>query len=434
MVADTMIEPQDSESAPEPERVLGIPEGWSAVPLGTLCSFSNGVNADSSAYGRGVPFVNVLEVIENTHLRASSIKGRVGLSRTAIESFAVRRGDVLFNRTSETQREVGLSAVYDDDVLVVFGGFVIRGRFTSNVIDGAYAGYGFRSPAVRAQIVARGQGAIRSNIAQASLRVVLIPVPPKDEQRAIAQALSDVDRLLRTLDALLDKKRAIRRGTMQQLLTGKTRLPGFSEEWEARELAELGRFLKGRGVNRDSAQSGSLPCVRYGEIYTTHDDVVRMFTSWISTAVALTSTRLERGDILFAGSGETREEIGKCVAFIGDHEAYAGGDIVILRPHSASALFLGYALNMPDIARQKANRGQGDAVVHISARALAQIRLRLPRVKEQAAIAAVLSNMDSEIAALERRRDKTRAIKQGMMQELLTGRVRLVTPEVPAAT
>ena len=153
---------------------------------------------------------------------------------------------------------------------------------------------------------------------------------------------------------------------------------------------------------------------------------MRSFNSWISREVAETATPLRRGDIVFAGSGETKEEIGKCVALVDDVEAYAGGDIVILRPNGANSLFLGYLLNTPTVASQKASRGQGDAVVHISASALASINLSLPSQAEQTAIAAVLSDMDAELAALEARRDKTRALKQGMMQELLTGRTRLV--------
>jgi type I restriction enzyme S subunit len=137
--------------------------------------------------------------------------------------------------------------------------------------------------------------------------------------------------------------------------------------------------------------------------------------------------------VLFAGSGETKGEIGKCVAFVSEAEAYAGGDIVILRPRATDSQFLGYALNTPSVARQKASFGQGDAVVHISASALAQVSLALPPVEEQTAIAAVLSDMDAEITALEARREKTRAIKQGMMQQLLTGRIRLVEPGVSSA-
>ena len=213
---------------------------------------------------------------------------------------------------------------------------------------------------------------------------------------------------------------------MQELLTGKKRLPGFSGEWEVKRLGGLGVFLKGSGVRKDEAQSGDIPCIRYGEIYTQHDYVVTEFHSHISQHVASTAVRLEPGDILFAGSGETKEEIGKCVAFVDDIETYAGGDIVILRPDRAHSTFLGYYLNTGEIARQKASKGQGDAVVHISSAALADIEIKVPEPDEQTAIATILSDMDAEIAALEAKLAKDRQVKQGMMHNLLTGRIRLV--------
>lgn len=269
-------------------------------------------------------------------------------------------------------------------------------------------------------------GTGQPQIVRSPLAAFYVPLPPLPEQRAIAAALSDVDALLAALDRLIAKKRDLKQAAMQQLLTGQTRLPGFSGEWEVKRLGEFGVFLKGSGVKKDDSQSGELPCVRYGEIYTRHNDHIKSFSSLISAEVAATARLLKQGDLLFAGSGETREEIGKCVAFVDAFDAYAGGDIVILRPQGMDSLFLGYLLNTPAINRQKASRGQGDAVVHIGASALAAIAIHLPPLAEQTAIAAVLSEMDSELSALEQRRDKTRALKQGMMQELLTGRTRLV--------
>ena len=242
-----------------------------------------------------------------------------------------------------------------------------------------------------------------------------------------------MDGLLGGLDRLITKKRHLKQAVMQQVLTGQTRLPGFSGEWEDKSLGELGQFLKGSGVTKEQAQSGSIPCVRYGELYTHHNDVVRAFYSWISADVASSATRLRKGDILFAGSGETKEEIGKCAALMVEVEAYAGGDIVILRTGEDDAVFLGYLLNSAAINRQKASRGQGDAVVHISSSALAGIRCCIPKPPEQTAIAEVLTDMDAEIATLEQRRRKTRALKRAMMQELLTGKTRLVTQKAAHA-
>lgn len=126
------------------------------------------------------------------------------------------------------------------------------------------------------------------------------------------------------------------------------------EDWETVSLVTLGTFSKGRGVRKDEAASGEIPCVRYGEIYTHHNDIIRFFNSRISVEVARASKRLKPGDLLFAGSGETKEEIGKCVAFVDDMEAYAGGDIVILSPTKGHSRFLGYLFNAPIITQQKA--------------------------------------------------------------------------------
>ncbi|MDM7457776.1 MAG: hypothetical protein P3W94_000135, partial [Paracoccus sp. (in: a-proteobacteria)] len=111
------------------------------------------------------------------------------------------------------------------------------------------------------------------------------------------------------------------------------------------ELARLGVFLKGSGIRKDEAQSGEIPAVRYGELYTDHQEILRVHRSFISQAVSKTARPIRQGDILFAGSGDTKEEIGTCTGFIGDSEAFAGGDIIIFRPSGADARFLAYLLN-----------------------------------------------------------------------------------------
>ena len=260
----------------------------------------------------------------------------------------------------------------------------------------------------------------------ASFRKLLVLLPPPAEQRAIAEALSDVDELLAVLEALIAKKRAVKQAAMQQLLTGKTRLPGFSGEWGTKRLGEIGGFSKGRGIKREDVSDTGLPCIRYGELYTRYKDYILNPVSRIPPAVALEALPIKKGDLLFAGSGETAEEIGICAAYLGEEPAYAGGDIITLTPSRQNPIYLGHLMNHPTVAAQKARYGQGDAVVHISAGNLAQVKIDLPPLMEQTTIANILSDMDAEIAALERRRDKVRAVKQGMMQQLLIGRVRLI--------
>ena len=268
-------------------------------------------------------------------------------------------------------------------------------------------------------------GAIKNLVGMDIFRTITVALPPLEEQRAISEVLSDVDGLLNTLEALIAKKRAIKQATMQQLLTGKTRLPGFSGKWEIKRLEELGSFSKGRGIKRDEVSDEGVPCVRYGELYTEYKDYILKVASRIPPSVADTALPIKKGDLLFAGSGETAEEIGRCAAYLGEEQAYAGGDVIVLTPSGQNSIYLGHLMNSPIVSAQKARMGQGDAVVHIYINNLAQVQIELPPITEQRAIAGVLSDMDAEIAVLKQRRDKTRAIKQGMMQQLLTGRVRL---------
>lgn len=193
------------------------------------------------------------------------------------------------------------------------------------------------------------------------------------------------------------------------------------EDWDITQLGKLGAFTKGSGVRKNEANSGEIPCVRYGELYTRHNDIIRDFYSFLSNEVAGSAKRLKKGDILFAGSGETKAEIGKSAAFLSEIEAYAGGDIVILSPKKSSSQYLGYLLNFPVIQKQKASKGQGDAVVHISAAQLASIQIPLPpSLDEQTAIATALSDMDALIAQTEKLIEKKKEIRQGVMQRLLS--------------
>lgn len=399
-----------------------IPEEWNVASLGELGEALIGLTYSPCDVREHGTLVLRSSNIQNDAL---AFGDNVFVETEIPERIMARPGDVLVCVRNGSRSLIGKAAVLDQRAAgMTFGAFMAVYRSPI----GKLASYLFQSEILKRQINEH-LGATINQITNKSLSSFRIPVAPHDNERvAIARALSDVDALLGGLERLIAKKRDLKQAAMQQLLTGETRLPGFHSEWATKRLGQIGTFLKGSGVKKDEANTGDLPCIRYGEIYTRHRDYIRSFNSWISSEVAATATRLRQGDLLFAGSGETKEEIGKCVAFVDDREAFAGGDIVILRLAGANAMFMGYYCNTGPINDQKASRGQGDAVVHISAAALSSITAMLPSHDEQAAIAAVLSDMDAELAALEARREKTRALKQAMMQELLTGRTRLIAP------
>jgi type I restriction enzyme, S subunit len=402
-----------------------LPEDWEGVAIGSKIDLLTGFPFPSSGYTRtGVRL-----------LRGSNVKrGVTDWSEDGTQHWPAITSDI---------RKYVLKA---GDVVIAMDGSLVGRSFAMLSENDMPALLLQRVARIRSEDIAQGylkawicskrftehSDAVKTvtaipHISPADIRSFRVALPPtKAEQEAIAEALSDADALIEAHEHLLAKKRQLKQGAMQELLTGRKRLPGFSGEWEVKRLGDLGSFLKGSGVTKDEAQSGDLACVRYGEIYTRHSDYIATFHSWISPDVAAAATRLKQGDILFAGSGETKEEIGKCAAFVGALEAYAGGDIVILRVEEGDPLFLGYYLNTEPINRQKASKGQGDAVVHIGAGALASVHVSVPSASEQTAIAAILSDMDAELTALEAKLAKARQLKQGMMRELLTGRIRLV--------
>ena len=268
-----------------------------------------------------------------------------------------------------------------------------------------------------------GRGAL--NLGQiGSLR---FPLPPISEQHAIVDALADIDSHIRTLEAIVVKKGDIQRAAMHKLLTGAARLSGFATPWKRTRIGDIGVFFKGSGITRTDLDADGVPCIRYGELYTRYCGHIHTPIERVRRAVAKTALPLKPGDLLFACSGETADEIGRCSAYMATEPAYAGGDIAVLRPDGQDSCFLGYLMNHRQVAAQKARLGQGDAVVHISIRSLSGIEIELPTRLEQKAIGTVLADIDREIEAIRRRIAKVRAVRIGMMQQLLTGRVRLIT-------
>lgn len=197
-------------------------------------------------------------------------------------------------------------------------------------------------------------------------------------------------------------------------------------DWTVMPLGALGTFSKGKGILKEQVISEGLPCIRYGEIYTTHEFIIKEFKSFISEDVAGESKEIENGDILFAGSGETIEEIGKAVAYIGNEKAYAGGDVVILSTKKdVNPEYLSYALETDFVKRQKRVLGQGNSVVHIYPSDLSKVNIPLPPLPEQKAIAQVLSTANATIHCTEKLIAQKVLRKKWLMQQLLAGKKRL---------
>lgn len=344
------------------------------------------------------------------------------LNTADIRDLRLVAGDVLMCEGGE----IGRAAVWHGELTEAYFLNTLhrlrpKGRYNPNLLVSFFERW-----ATTGELSALVGKATLAHLTKENLLRVPLPVLPPEEQKRVVEALADVDSSAASLERLIRKKRAIKQGLMQELLTGRTRLPGFDADWSTQRLSMLGSFQRGRGIKRDEVRPSGVPCIRYGELYTTYVDYTSSTVSFVDQSVATTALPIRTGDVLFAGSGETKEEIGICVAYVGDAPAVSGGDIIVLRGANYDPVYLASLLNTPEVANQKARGGQGDAVVHINWRVLADIEVSLPERSEQAAIGRVIRDADAEIEALERRLQATRAVKQGMMQELLTGRTRLL--------
>lgn len=258
---------------------------------------------------------------------------------------------------------------------------------------------------------------------------------PLPEQRAIATALSDVDALLAKLDQLITKKRDLKQATMQQLLTGQTRLPGFSGEWKSKTFGEVFDYLPTATNSRsDLLDSGDTFYVHYGDIHMkfhSHLDFRHINPPRITRHLCKNASFLKNGDWVMADASEDFDGVGKAIEIKGVKEgmqAVAGLHTFLLREKTSTfALdYKGHLGNLYSLHQQFLRVATGLKVFGVSKAALKHLVLNIPSPEEQIAIATILSDMDAEITTLEVRRDKTRDLKQGMMQELLTGRVRLI--------
>ncbi len=294
-----------------------------------------------------------------------------------------------------------------------------------SVVHSQYFYLLFQWEKFQARIVDSTQGGAMKNLVGMSVfKTTPVLLPPLTEQHAIAAALDEVDTLLAGLDRLIAKKRDLKQAAMQQLLTGKTRLPGFQGEWEVKRLGDIATFHKGRGLPKSSLSLyGTQPCVHYGELFTRYAETIDTIVSRTDdTAGAFRSVA---NDVLMPTSDVTPRGLAKasCVQVDG---VILGGDILVIRCNSRLVLgsFLSHKIRHQE--DQILQLVTGTTVFHLYGRDIAKLTLAMPSFAEQNAVVTVLTDMATELIALEVRRDKTRALKQAMMQELLTGKTRLV--------
>ena len=379
-----------------------IPEGWSVKKLGDFMIFKNGLNAEKGAYGSGIKFVNTMDIFNNTYLYEKNVIGSVNVNERKRNENSVIYGDVLFNRTSEIPEEIACSSVYLDTSKITFGGFIIRGRPKSNILSPKFSVYCFKSGYFRKEAIRRCQGAIRSNIGQEDLSKIFLLLPPLAEQEKIAGILGTWDEAIEKLSSLIEQKKLLKKGLMQRLLTGKTRLNGFTQPWKEVKLGDICKIATGKKDVNEGNPDGLYPFFTCAKINT--------FSATFS---------FDQEAILIAGNGE----VGHCQYYNGKFEAYQR--TYILSDFTLSALLLFQYLNYFFKQRIDEQKKQG-ALPYIKLKTLIDFQIYIPRdKKEQNSLLSILSTADEEIDLLNKKLEALKEQKKGLMQQLLTGQTRV---------
>lgn len=407
-----------------------IPADWQVVALSVLSSkITDGTHGTPTPVQLGRPYLTAVHVKENAVAYESCLYLTEDDHKVIYSRCNPQRGDVLIVNIGAG---VATTAVVNVDFEFSLKNVALLKPDTRKA-DGGFVNYALVKR--KASIVqALSSGGAQPFLSLTQIGEIKIAVPPtKEEQQAIATSLSDADALIESLEQLLTKKRQIKQGAMQELLTAKRRLPGFEGEWELKPMRFLGATYGGlTGKSKVDFGHGK---ARYIPFMNVMSSIV-IDPEWLEL-VDVSSTETQNatraGDLFFNGSSETPEEVGFCsVLQQSIPDLYLNSFCFGFRFHAdakANGLFLAYWFRSKAGRKAMSLLAQGATRYNIAKSAFLMLEVPQPCEHEQTAIAAVLSDMDADIATLEAKLAKARAIKQGMMQELLTGRIRLGVAE-----
>ena len=377
-----------------------VPADWKELELSRVAEIGPGINKALSEMGTGSLYVTVEDIYSGSSLDIGRL-GRISISRSEIERFSLQVGDLVLGKSSVKRDGIGYPNLFLGCAEpVVPSGFTYRVRPDKKVLSSTFLLQYLRSRPGRKWVIDNSQSSALTNINSSIINRYPVIVPPLKEQEAIAEALSDADTAIESLDALIAKKRDVKQATMQQLLTGRTRLPGFAADWKEVRLGECLTIMHGKNQSQIVDPEGRYPILATG-------GVIGRTNSYLSNKPSVLIGR--KGTI-------DRPQYMDTPFWTVDTLFYSE----VKNGNSAKFLFYKFLM----VNWKKYNEASG--VPSLNASTIENVEMMMPPLKEQEAIAEALTVMDDELEALTEQVSKLRMVKEGMMQDLLTGKVRLV--------
>jgi type I restriction enzyme S subunit len=410
-----------------------VPTDWKFVELGAVVTTGQlGGNYPNSSVSDGLPLIKMGNLGRGKIDLSTRYFLARGFSPSSLDM--LKPNDVLFN-TRNTLDLVGKVAIWRNELPVAcFNSNIMRLSFDSSVVCNEYANYALNtSVSIKAlREMATGTTSVAA-IYGRDLWLLPFLLPPLKEQKAIAEAISDADAAIESLDALITKKRDVKQATMQQLLTGRTRLPGFTADWKEVRLGDLGSCLRGVSYKGDSDLSdGDTPTtVRLLRSNNVQNSLIQFNdVQYVNHDCVSDEQILRRDDIVICMANGSKVLVGKTGLYKDSQDArYTfGAFMACFRSSSdqAHAVFIRYLFLTKQYQDYISNLLAGSSINNLTPKSIESLLFNVPPLKEQEAIAETLTVMDDELEALTEQVSKLRMVKEGMMQDLLTGKVRLV--------
>lgn len=330
-------------------------------------------------------------------------------------------GDVIFGKRRAYQRKAGIVM---QDAICSAHSFVFRAN--EDIIDARLFPFFLHSDQFMHRMVDISVGGLSPTINWSDLRHQEFLLPPKEQQAELADLLWAMDEViekdLEVLERLIEMQKSYLTNKICAFdiknKTIDTILDLLDDECGLVLLKDVGVFLKGKGIPKDVVVDTGYPCIRYGEIYTTHHNIIRKFKSFIPESETKNSFKLMKGDIIFAGSGETVEDIGKSVCFNDNFEAYAGGDTIILRSKDHNYLFLAYLFNSFLVRSQLNRLGTGATVIHIYPDDLKRIRIPKLSQTEQNELASAMEEIFISIYSIRSKIQSSKTLQKALINQI----------------
>ena len=402
-----------------------IPQDWNVHTLEMLYNITSSKRVFQSQWRKsGIPFYRAREIAVMSEGKSAPEDLYIDAdlyNQYTRQYGSIKKDDVLITGVGTLGK---VYVVKESDKFYFKDGNIIWLQFKDG-FSSQYLKHQYDMPVLINQVFGNAGGSTVATYTITNAKSTKVPVPPLDEQKRIAEALSDVDGMISSLEKLIAKKKAIKQGAMQELLTGKKRLPGFAGEWHHEPFGKLCTICRGgspRPIQDYLTTSDSgINWIKIGDVKPNAKYITSTQEKIVESGV-LMSRRVYKGDFILSNSMSFgRPYILKLDGCIHD------GWLAIQDYQVAfDTDFLYYVLGSNYVFEQYIQMAAGSSVQNLNKEKVAQLKLYIPALEEQTAIASILSDMDNEIEALEQKLAKTRQIKQGMMQQLLTGKIRLV--------